>query len=1086
MSQKNIEAIYPLSPVQQAMLFHTLAEPESAAYFSQLNCVLRGDLAVSAFGRAWQKVLDRHAILRSAFIWEGVQQPLQVVGRKVKLTLQEHDWSHLTPAEQQERLETYLREDQKRGFKLSKAPLLRLALFKLSPDEHRLVWSLHHLLLDGWSWPIVIQETLAFYESLRRNEELHLPASRPYGDYIEWLLKQDTSRAEAFWRRSLKGLTAPTQLNLPNPSGGLPDPDRIYLDQRRTLPADLMSQLQSIAKRYQLTINTLVQGAWALLLSRYSGERDVVFGVTSSGRPADLKGVEHIVGVFINTLPVRVRVAPEQSVGLWLKQFQSRQVEMREYEFSPLTQVHGWSDIPRTSPLFECIFVFQNYPVDSSKPKGGQGLDISVTTAIENTNFPVTVVATAASELAIKIVYDSRLFDSAAVARIFGHMHSLLAGIVADTQRPISSLDLLSDDERRQILTDWNGAAREFPDDKRFHHLFARQAALTPDAVAVDADGEQLSYQELNVRANRLARYLRLKGVGADGLVGIFMERGLDMAVAIIAVFKAGAAYAPLDPFYPKDRLAYLLADTQAHAALSHQKLIEKLPDCDAPVICLDASAEAIAGQSEADVAVECGPGNMAYVIYTSGSTGAPKGAMIEHCGMLNHLYAKICDLQLTAADVVAQTASQCFDISVWQFLAALIVGGRVKIFSNEVAHSPSRLLAKIEQEGVTIWETVPSLLRGALEEARGSQIPYRLSSLRWLLVTGEALGPDLCRDWLKAYPTPPLLNAYGPTECSDDVTHFTILSPPSEAVVHTPIGRPIMNMRAYILDEHLLPAPVGVRGELYIGGIGVGRGYLNDAYRTAEAFIPDLFAAARGARLYKTGDVARYRSDGAIEFLGRADHQIKVRGFRIEPGEIELALSHHPAVEQSLVLAAEGAPGDKRLVAYIVPKAGMAPEGADLKRLLKEKLPDYMIPSAFVMLDTMPKTSNGKVDRQALPAPDPNLMRRQAVFVAPQTDIEKVQARIWAEVLKVEAVGVEDNFFDLGGHSLAATQLISRLRMAFGVDLTLADFFASATVKDTSDRIEALLISRASPGELDELISELESLDEEEAAKRM
>lgn len=1072
MLEKNIEAIYPLSPVQQAMLFHTLAEPESAPYYSQLSCHLQGNLNVLAFREAWQQVLNRHSILRTAFVWEGVTQPVQVVGRQVKLPFEEHDWAALPVPEQQDRLAAFLKGDRSKGFTLSRGPLLRLTLFRLSDSDYQLVWSVHHLILDGWSWPIVIQDMLLFYEASSRGQVKTLPTVRPYADYIAWFLKQDASAAEGYWRKALTGLTGPTQLGTPAPALG---PEEIYITTLHTYPARLLLRLQSIAKHYQLTLNTVLLGAWALLLSRYSGEKDIVFGVTSAGRPTELKGVEEMVGVFINTLPLRVIVPDEPAVVLWLKQLQARQVEMRQYEFTPLTQVQGWADVPRGLPLFESLFVFQNYPIDTSKPTDSGSLKVSIDSAIENTNFPITVVSSVSGELTSKIVYDGRQFDSGTIARIFGHLQSLLEQIEAGPEKTVASLTLLSEAEQQQLLTAWNATSVGDSKDARFTDLFLAQVLRTPDAVAVAAEDRQLTYRELNDQANLVASALRSAGIGPEGRVGILLDRGLEMIVAILAVLKSGAAYAPLDPAHPEERLRFILRDSSPSVILTTSQFRIKVPECDALIIRIGSDQEALAGTSQMSSQCPRPDGSLMYVIYTSGSTGSPKGAMVEQRGVVNHLSAKICDLQLNGADVIAQTASQSFDISVWQFLAALLVGGRVEVFDDKTAHDPSSLLAKIRQKGVTIWETVPAILRSGLEEirTRGGEC---VSSLRWLVVTGENLAADLCRSWFTACPTIPLMNAYGPTECSDDVTHYGVFSAPAEKVVNIPIGRPIRNTRVHILDDQLRPVPIGVRGQLHIAGASVGRGYWSRPESTATAFIPNPFSVAPGERLYRTGDIARYGSDGAIEYLGRVDHQLKIRGFRIESGEIERMLTRHPAIAEALIVGTDLGREEKLLIAYIVPKRRPYPSSTELKIFLKKSLPDYMVPSVLIPLEQMPTTTNGKIDRRALPTPDPQVLQEKQRYLAPETDIEKTQTVIWTEVLKVQQIGIADNFFDLGGHSLNATQLVSRLRMKFGVDLTLAEFFASPTIKDVSTQIEMALIKQTSAEDLDALIVRLGS----------
>jgi surfactin family lipopeptide synthetase C len=1087
MNVKNIEAIYPLSPVQQAMLFHTLFEPESAAYFSQLNCSIEGDLDVISFKKAWQRVMDRHSSLRTAFVWEGVEQPLQVLGERVKLTVEELDWKALDEIEQRQRLKAYLKQDMEKGFKLSKAPLMRLALIEIGENRYQFIWSHHHLLLDGWSWPLVIREALAFYDAFSKGEDLQLEPARPYASYISWLLNQNLSKAEVYWRETLRGLHAPTALAVVCRPEKLSGAEEIYKEIRATLPSRLLIELQSLAKQYQLTLNTVAQGAWALLLGCYSGVKDIIFGITSSGRPPTLQGVEKIVGVFINTLPFRAQIAARSPLASWLKQLQSQQVELRQYEFSPLTEVHGWSQIPRTLPLFESIFVFQNYPVDASLRKQNGNLKIHVAGTVENTNYPITVVASAASELMLKIVYDTRLFDKATIERVIGHLQTLLENMAADPERPVWSLPLLTRTERDQLLIEFNNTEAQFPLDKCLPELFEQQVNRSPDAIAVSDGEEALTYSEFNRQANQLAHYLRKSGVGPESMVGVCLERGPDIIIALLAVLKAGGAYVPLDPFYPKERMAYIISNARISALITRQSMMEKFPDRYPCAICVDTNRDLIDRESETGVAGRVTPENLAYVIYTSGSTGLPKGAMIEHRGMLNHLFAKIEDLKLTCDDVVAQTASQCFDISVWQFLAVLLVGGRVEIFDDESAHYPAKLLERVERIGVTILETVPALLRGAHEKQVSSGASrYRIRTLRWLLVTGEALPPDLCRQWLQTHATPPLLNAYGPTECSDDVTHFPIHEAVSDRLNTIPIGRPVANLRIYIVDRRLEPLPIGVAGELYVEGIGVGRGYFDNPSRTAEAFVANPVARQPGSRLYRTGDLARYLPDGNIEYLGRIDHQIKIRGFRIELGEIESVLCEHPAVKQAVVNVREEGNGDKKLIAYLVAEQEPGPSQTELRGFLSGKLPDYMLPSFFVSLSEFPLTSNGKIDRQALAAADLTTCAIAREYSAPRTAVEEVIAGIWAEVLNLERIGIDDNFFEVGGHSLLAIQVLSRLLEIFHIDLPLRALFDAVTVAELAERVVA---REPRPGQAEKIarvVKKMEGISSEEKQKML
>jgi amino acid adenylation domain-containing protein len=666
-----------------------------------------------------------------------------------------------------------------------------------------------------------------------------------------------------------------------------------------------------------------------------------------------------------------------------------------------------------------------------------------------------------------QLEFNADLFDATTITRLVGHLQTLLEGIVADPDQRVEKLPLLAEAERQQLLVEWNDTATVYPQDECIHQLFEAQVERTPDEIAVIFEGERLTYHELNQRANRLAHYLQRLGVGQDTLVALLAERGISFLISILAVFKAGGAYLPLDPHYPAARLRRLiessrcslvLASTACAPTLAHA--LTEVPSelCPRSIFFEDLLQ---VSHSEENLPICNTPRHLAYVIYTSGSTGMPKGAMVEHRGMLNHVYAKIDALDLAATDTVAQTASQCFDISVWQFLAALVVGGRVQIYPDEVAHDPVQLLSQVEQHQVSILETVPSLLRAMLDaHETDAACGQNLQMLRWLIPTGEALPVDLCRRWLSIYPHVPLLNAYGPTECSDDVTHHPIYEAPDETRSSIPIGKAIANMRVYVLDRHLEPLPIGVSGELYVGGIGVGRGYLGDERRTAEAFLPDPFGSERGARLYKTGDLARYLPDGNLEFLGRLDHQVKVRGFRIELGEIEAVLNQHPAVRQAVVVDREDVPGDKRLVAYVVLRQEQRASVNDLQSHVMKHVPTYMIPSAFVLLEVLPLTPNGKVDRKALPAPNATNIARNGVVTMPDTPTEKRLVEIVAALLGLDQVGIDDNIFLIGGSSLMGAQLIVRVAEVFGVELSLHALSKAPTIRRLASEIERLIVA--------------------------
>ncbi len=1040
MSKRNVEAVYPLSPMQQGMLFHSLYAPDSGVYVEQMTCTLGGDLDVVAFERAWQQVVERHPILRTAFVWKRLDRTFQVVHREVGLSLERLDWRGLSAPEQVAQLEAMLRADRCRGFDVSKAPLLRLALMRTAEDSWQFMWTHHHAVLDGWSVPLLLKEVLALYEATRQGRAVRLESVRPYRDYIAWLQKQDLSKAEAFWRKTLEGFTAPTLLVVDHPTQGTAG----YAELETRLSAETTEALQSLARQNQLTMNTLIQGAWALLLSRYSGEKDIVFGATVSGRPADLSGAESMVGLFINTLPVRVQVPPEVTLLPWLKQLQAQQVELRQYEYSPLVQIQGWSQVPRGLSLFDSILVFENYPVGDFLQQMEKSLRVRDVRSLEQTNYPLTVASGPGRELVLKILYDGRRFDADTIVRMLGHLSTLLESFAANVNQCLSTLPLLTEAERHQLLIEWNSTAAYYPHDRCIHQLVEEQVEQTPDAVAVTFEDKALTYRELNRRANQLAHYLRRLGVESETLVGLYLERSLEMVVSILGILKAGGAYLPLDPTYPWDRLAFMLEDSRAPVLLTQAGLVGELLTRGAKIVCVDADWAAIAHESEANPVSGVTADNLAYVIYTSGSTGRSKGVLLQHRGLCNFVIEQSRGFGIEAGSRVLQFASLSFDASVAEIFDVLVRGATLCQASRDTLASVTDLVRLMREQAITAVTLPPSLL--ALLPADD------LPALRTVISAGESCPVEIAIRWSAGRR---FINAYGPTEATVGPCWY-LVEDADQLGTTVPIGRPIANVQLYVLDEQLQPVPVGVPGELYIGGVCLARGYLNQPELTAERFISHPFSTEPGARLYKTGDLTRYRPDGNLDFLGRTDNQVKIRGFRIELGEIEAALTQHPAVREAAVLAREDEPGQKRLVAYVVSTRDPAPSVSELKGFLKEKLPDYMVPSAFVAMEALPRLPSNKVDRRALPAPDQTRPELESAYAAPRTPIEEILAGIWAQVLGVRQVGIHDNFLDLGGHSLLATQLISRVREAFQVELPLRSLFETPTVAGLAVQVEA------------------------------
>jgi surfactin family lipopeptide synthetase C len=1027
---QNIETICALSPMQEGLLFHALLAPESAVYFEQVSCRLGRLEHPDKLRRAWQLAVDRHPALRTGFYWKNRKRPLQIVRRHCDLPWIEDDWRGIEPDDRQARLDALLQADRQQGFELGKAPLIRCTLLRLAGGGYQFVWSHHHLILDGWSASIVVKEVFATYEALCIGADLRLPAPRPFRDYIAWLAKRNPVQDETYWRESLRSFQEPTRIGA-HGHRAMGEPEAEYGEREIRLSADATSALQKLARQHRLTLNCLVQGAWALLLSRTSGDRDVVFGSTVSGRSPELPGIEAMVGVFINALPVRARVPSTGALLPWLQQLMAEQVEREQHASSSLVDIQGWSDIRPGEPLFESLVVFENYPLRESE----SSLEITGLRLFRRANFPLTLVVAPEAALHLAASFDTSRFDVAAIERMLEHLRLLLEQFAAGLERPLWELTLLTGDERK-LLAQWNDTIAPCRPEVSIHEVFASWVDRTPDAVAVVLGQQSLTWHALNARANQLARYLRERGVGPETLVGVCVERSLEMVVAVLGILKAGGAYLPLDPAYPPERLGFMIEDAGVPVLIAQERHEGRIPSLWAQMVLIDADWPAIASQSEDDLSASVTAENLAYVIYTSGSTGKPKGVQVTHRGLCNLSSAQRSLFGPLAGGHVLQFASLSFDAAIWEMVMGLCSGATLHLGTTESLLPGPMLARELERGGITHATLPPSAL-AMLPEAS-------LPALHTLISAGEPCSSDLVDRWS---PGRRFVNAYGPTESTVCATVWTCGGERESP----PIGRPLPNTRAYTLDRDLNPLPVGIAGELYVGGLNLARGYLQRAALTAERFVPDPLSGEQGARLYNTGDLARYRSDGAIVFLGRSDHQVKVRGHRIELGEIEAALAEAASVKQSVVVRRDPEGGNS-LVAYVValPGAGEANgnDPASLRRHLRERLPEYMIPGAFVYLKSLPLSPNGKVDRQALPAPEAaTACQETRAFRPPRDILEQKLVGIWEEVLGVHPVGVEDDFFLLGGHSLLAVRLMAWIEEQMGQHLPMAALFKNPTI---------------------------------------
>ena len=1045
------DAELPLSYAQQRLWFLDQFDPNSAFYNIPMALRLVGNFNQAALEQSLQEIIHRHEALRTSFITvDG--KPSQIIQTQTNWTVSVVDLKYLSTTEQEITSQQLAQQQAIQPFDLAKGALIRATLVVLSEREHILLVCMHHVVSDGWSMGVFVQEIAALYDAYALGKPSPLaPLPIQYADFAmwqrEWLQGDVLQNQLTYWQNQLAN--APALLSLPTdrPRPAVQTFAGAY--QKFTLSVELTGRLIQLSQQQGCTLFMTLLAAFDTLLYRYTGVADILVGSPIANR--NRNEIEGLIGFFVNTLVMRTDLSGDPSFNELLTRVRLMAMDAYAHQDLPFEMLvealQPERDLSYT-PLFQVMFTLQNVPISTVELN-----QLSISPAlIEGTtskfDLTLTMENTATGVVGVW-EYSTDLFDASTIERMSGHFVTLLESIIANPQQSILKLPLLTEIEQQQLLVEWNDTQADYPQDKFIHQLLEEQVARTPDAVAVVFENQQLTYHQLNCRANQLAHYLQSLGVEADVLVGICVERSLLMVVGLLGILKAGGAYVPLDPDYPQARLSFMLEDAQVRVLLTQQQLKEKLAQHQGQVVCLDTDWQLISQFSQENPITTVQDSNLAYVIYTSGSTGKPKGAMNTHLGICNRLLWMQQAYQLTVVDCILQKTPFSFDVSVWEFFWPLLNGARL-VVAKPGGHKDSAYLVNlIEEQQVTTLHFVPSMLQVFLEE----QNLENCRSLKRVICSGEALPVELQERFFTRLDCE-LHNLYGPTEAAIDVTYWQCF--PDGNLRTVPIGRAIANTQIYILDEHLQPVPVGVAGELHIAGLGLARGYLNRKELTTEKFIPNPFEEAGGSRLYKTGDLARYLPDGTIEYIGRIDNQVKIRGFRIELGEIEALLNQYEKVQASCVIACEDNPGDKRLVAYVVPHQHSTPTTNELRQFLKAKLPDYMVPSAFVMLESMPLTSNGKVDRRALPAAD-LYSEIKDKYVAPRTPIEEILAQIWAQVLQLPQVGIHDNFFEPGGHSLLATQLVSRIRNIFKVELPLRELFAATTLAELAQEIEQL-----------------------------
>ncbi len=1020
------------------MLYESVLAPDSGVNIQQLLISLPEELDVPAFEACWHRLFERHAVLRNRFAWAGLDAPVQDEDPSAELPFEVFDLRSSGSVEGE--IERFVAQDRRRGFDLRRAPLSRIALFRTGDLKYEFLWTFHHILLDGRSTTDALKEAFDEYDATQRGDQF-APVQRPaYRSFIEWLDGRDVQSSAAYWKELLDGFPETTPLGMGRPvtreAGG--PVDRGEAEAR--LPETLATALRAFAGRHGLTLNTLMQGAWAILLGACGRQDDVVFGATRACRRATVEASERILGTFINTLPVRARVSPDADLLHFLRALRAQAVAVRPHEHTPLVKVKEWSGLPAGSPLFESLLVFENHePGEVLRALGGSWTGRKYR-LMQQTSFPLSVGVYDGSRPLVLASYDRQRFDGSAIERMIGHFQTILEGIAAGQAATIGELPLIPERDRRQVVVEWNQATADVPA-VTVQGMFEAFAAQQPEVPAAVFEGTSITYGELDRRANRIAAALVPLGVGPERAVGLCAERSLDMLAGIMGILKAGGAYVPLDPAYPPDRLRYMLEDSGARALVTQAAFTGRFPEARLPVVVMETLEPA---WSSGRPPAAGGQGDLAYIIYTSGSTGWPKGVEIEH-RMLTALLHSFRPFDLPGVRRIGTNiASYAFDSSVEEIFACLCFGGTVHILRPEVSMDGRRFARYIFDHGVNCVYVLPDALEAMAGEflRRGGAGPLRC------LITGLAPKRQRALQLLRdSAPELRILNAYGPTEVTYGATAYEFTQA-SDLDAEVPIGRPFPNYRTYIVDPALRPLPVGVAGELLIGGASVARGYRGQPALTREKFIPDVFSGNPDGRLYRSGDLARWLPDGNIEFLGRIDDQVKIRGYRIEPGEIEAALAGLPGVERAAVTARVSPAGDKRLVAYVVPLEAGKLTAEALRDGLSARLPAHMIPAAFHFLDALPLLVSGKIAWKSLPEPDWGVRAGKSSGAAPRDEVEARLARVWEKVLGISPVRRDDNFFDLGGHSLLAVRLFSEIERVFGAGLPLATLFGAPTVE--------------------------------------
>ena len=1057
--------VYPLSPMQEGMLFHSLADTSSNQYFDQMTYHISGEMDIDRVESAMNLLMNRHEVLRTMFLPDRFERAVQLVLKDRKVDFAHYDVrSEVAAGDSEQVIERYKTLDKSRKFDLVRDTLMRLTVLRIAEEEYVFIWSHHHILMDGWCMGILINEYGYLYGQLVNGVDIELPPVRPYANYINWLEDRDGSQSQAYWTHYLAGYE--NQAGFPKKEGALPNGLNYELQKSSlTLDEANTSQLKALCAQNGVTPNTIIQAVWGILLGRYNNTADVVFGAVVSGRPGEIIGVEDMVGLFINTIPVRIKVDTADTIGTLLKRLQQEALATEAHHYSPLYDVQQWSELGRD--LLDHILVFENYPVADEIQ--GSALDSTNTTIkkvniFEQDNYDLSLEIQVGTDIRFHLSYNALVYEERQIVKLLEAYEHVLQQLVASPNMKLADISILRESDRKIQLQDFNDSFCAYPENETFPGLFTEAAGRFPERIAVSDATEELTYKELNGLANRIAGFLQAQGLKAGQIIPLVLPRATPLIACMLGVQKAGYVFVAIDVEHPLSRITGIIEDCQAQLVIGDPNFSQALEASGqqvpyhVEVIHDNQSAKSLFAAYPSDnIHTSLTPDDITYMIYTSGSTGKPKGVLLHQQGMVNHFRGLIDLMEIDERDCLAQTAECSFDIFVVQALLCLMVGGRTEVVSKEVMLDANRFSSLIDQKGITIVELVPTVLKFLLDD-RGFDV--KGDQLRWLISCGERLTRNLSESWYARFPDTRVVNAYGPAEASDDVTSYVVPRYSNVAEnYHVPIGKPLANVKMYILDSQLRLCPIGVKGEICISGIAVGKGYWRNETQTRKKFVANPYISEVGEDqpvIYRTGDTGYWQEDGNMVFLGRMDNMVKVRGARIELGEVESVVLKVDSIEQVVVIVKEA-----QLCCYYVTSTRM--EVLDLREQLKEMLPDFMMPTFLVHLEDMPLTGNGKIDRRALPDPD---LTSGGQYVAPVGEMEIRMTGIWSEILEINAQGISatKSFFELGGHSLNAVKLIFRVEKEFGVKIPLSFLFQQPTVRDLCNTISVAKIKSDAP----------------------